>query len=68
MNASGARLEAITRELRLQWLQTKESWDDAKSREFEQQYLLELFGAVDRSVSVMDELEKLITKIRKDCE
>ena len=68
MNASGARLEAITRELRLQWLRTKESWDDAKSREFEQQYLLELFGAVDRSVSVMDELEKLITKIRKDCE
>jgi len=68
MNASGARLEAITRELRLQWTQTKESWDDAKSREFEQKYLQELFGAVDRAVSVMDELETLVTKIRKDCE
>ncbi|HVV72787.1 MAG TPA: hypothetical protein VHI52_15040 [Verrucomicrobiae bacterium] len=68
MNASGARLEAITRELRLQWLLTKESWDDAKSREFEQKYLQELFAAVDRSVATIDELDKLITKIRKDCE
>ncbi|MGH7968177.1 MAG: hypothetical protein ACREIC_05550 [Limisphaerales bacterium] len=68
MSASGARLEAITRELRLQWLQTKDSWDDAKSREFEQKYLQELFAAVDRSVAVIDELDKLITKIRKDCE
>jgi len=68
MNASGARLEAITRGLRLQWLQTKDSWDDAKSREFEQKYLQELFAAVDRSVAVIDELDMLITKIRKDCE
>ncbi len=68
MNASGARLEALTRELRLQWLQTKDHWDDAKSREFEQTYLQELFASVDRSVSVIDELDKLITKIRKDCE
>ena len=68
MNAGGARLEAITRELRLQWLQTKEYWDDSKSREFEQKYLQELFSAVDRSVAVMDELNTLVAKIRKDCE
>ena len=68
MNASGARLEALTRELRLQWLQTKESWSDAKSLEFEQKFLQELFGSADRSVTVMDELDKLVAKIRKDCE
>lgn len=68
MNAGGSRLETLTRELRLQWLQTKESWDDAKSREFEQKYLQELFAAVDRSVAVMDELDKLMSKIRKECE
>ncbi len=68
MSASGARLEALTRDLRQQWLQTRESWDDAKSREFEQKYLQELFAAVDRSVTTIDELDKLLTKIRKDCE
>lgn len=68
MNASGARLEALTRELRLQWQRTRESWNDAKSLEFEQKYLQELFGAVDRSVAAIDALDKLVTKIRKDCE
>jgi len=68
MNGSGSRLEAITKELRLQWQQTKDYWDDAKSREFEQKYLQELFAGVDRSVSVIEQLDKLVTKIRKDCE
>lgn len=68
MNASGARLEAITRELRLQWLQTKESWNDAKSQEFEQKYLEELFATVDRTVAAIEQLDKVVTKVRKDCE
>jgi hypothetical protein len=68
MSASGARLEALTKDLRIHWQQTKEYWSDAKSREFEQKYLEELFASVDRSVLVIDQLEKLITKIKKDCE
>jgi hypothetical protein len=68
MNASGARLGAITKELRLQWQQTKEVWTDAKSLEFEAKYLQELFPAADKTVAVIEQLDKLIGKIRKDCE
>ena len=68
MKGSGARLEAITKELRLQWQQTKEHWADAKSAEFEQRFLQELFASVDRSLSAIDQLDKLTTKIRNDCE
>jgi hypothetical protein len=68
MHASGSRLEAITKELRLQWLQTKEYWTDAKSQEFEQRYLQELFATVDKTVATIEEIDKLVTKIRKDCE
>ena len=68
MSANGARLEAITKELRIQWRQTREYWSDAKSAEFEHKYLEELFSSVDRAVSVIDQLDKLITKIKKDCE
>jgi hypothetical protein len=68
MKGSGTRLEAITKELRLQWQQTKEHWTDAKSLEFEQRFLEELFMSVDRSVSAIDQLDKLVTKIKKDCE
>jgi thymidylate synthase len=68
MNASRARLEALTKQLRLEWQQTKEYWADAKSGEFEQKFLQELFVSVERSASSIEQLDKLITKIKKDCE
>ena len=68
MNASRARLEALAKELKLQWQQTKEHWVDAKSREFEQTFLQELFITVERSASAIESLDKLITRIKKDCE
>jgi len=67
MSASGARLEALTKELRAQWFRTKEYWTDAKSAEFEARYLEELFSSVDRAVLVIDQLDKLVAKIKKDC-
>jgi hypothetical protein len=68
MNASRARLEALSKELRVQWQQTKEHWSDAKSREFEQKFLQELFITVERSAGAIEQLDRLITKIKKDCE
>lgn len=68
MSASGSRLEALTKDLKVQWFQTKEYWSDAKSQEFEHKYLEELFASVDRAVLVIDQLDKLILKIKKDCE
>ena len=68
MKASGSRLEGITKELRAQWQDTKAYWKDAKSQEFEHKYMEELLASVDRAVTVIDQLDKLVTKIRKDCE
>jgi hypothetical protein len=68
MNANGSRLAAITKELWLQWQRTKDDWRDAKSLEFEQKYLLELMSSVDKTVAVIDQLDKLINKIKRDCE
>jgi len=68
MNSEGARLDAITRELHLQWQQTREFWQDAKSIEFERKYLEELFASVDKTVGVIEQLDKLVMKIRRDCE
>lgn len=68
MNASGARLSAITKELARQWQQTKEYWQDAKSKEFERKYLEDLLASVDKTVTVIEQLDKLVTRIRKDCE
>ena len=68
MNATGGRLDAITKELWLQWQQTKEYWRDEKAEEFEKKYLEELVASVSKAVGVIEELDKLTNKIRRDCE
>ena len=68
MKASGARLAGLTKELRSQWQGTKAYWKDDKSLEFERRYMEELLASVDRAVTVIEQLDKLVTKIRKDCE
>lgn len=62
------RLLGLTKELAADWAVTKDAWRDAKAREFEQQYLNELFAAVNAAVAHMDALERVLQQIREDCE
>ena len=70
MNLSGTknRLVAITKELSKRWDETKNHWRDAKSQEFEHKYMAELFAGVDKSITVLEKLDELLTKVRNDCE
>jgi hypothetical protein len=65
---SKARLTGSTKQLWLQWDETKNYWKDAKSEEFEHEHLEELFLAVDRAVTVIEKLDELLARVRKDCE
>lgn len=68
MSASGQRIGALTKDLMNRWRQTKESWRDAKADEFEREFLIELQTSVDKSLHVMEQLDKLLAKIRHECE
>jgi hypothetical protein len=68
ISANGKMLVMATKELSVRWSETREAWKDAKSLEFERQYLAELMASVDRAVPVFDDLDKLITRVRSDCE
>jgi len=68
MTASKAQLEALTRGLSSKWTQTKDFWQDAKSREFEQRFMDELISSVNRTAVSIDELDKIVTKVRNECE
>jgi hypothetical protein len=68
ISANGKLVMSATKELWLRWQETRSSWQDAKSGEFEQRYLLELQGSVDRALPVFADLDKLIAKVRSDCE
>jgi hypothetical protein len=50
------------------WHATKLHWRDAKALDFEKQYLDPLPAMVSKASIMMNELETLIKKIRKDCE
>jgi hypothetical protein len=68
VSATGSRVAALTKELWVQWQRTREEWGDAKSQEFEHKYLQELVAGVDKTMTVIDDLDKLLHKIRRDCE
>ena len=70
MNLSGSknRLVALSKELSKRWEDTKNYWRDAKCQEFEQRYMTELFANVDKTITVMDKLNEVLIKVRKDCE
>ena len=70
MNLSGSRgrLTALTRDILLSWEETKAHWHDAKSEEFEKRFMAELAAHSSRAVSVMEELDKVLHKVRSDCE
>jgi hypothetical protein len=70
MNLSGTknRLAALTKELAVQWDETKNHWWDAKTREFERRYIAELLVNVDRTVMAIEQLNEVLNKVRKDCE
>ncbi len=68
LNTQKARLAALTKELNNQWHETAGGWRDAKRREFEAHYITPLMGGVESALTVMEELDRVLTKIIKDCE
>ncbi len=68
LNNSRGRLVGISRELLKSWQETQQFWHDRKGKEFDSNYMQPLFDAVDNASSAMDDLEKLLKKLRKDCE
>jgi hypothetical protein len=68
IGANGKMILQATKELSRRWAETAETWKDARALEFERQFLAELTASVDRAGPVFDDLEKLIARVRSDCE
>lgn len=68
MSATQSRLNGLTNELKSDWEQTKHYWNDAKSREFEERFMNELFPAVNQAIVTIESLERILAKLRQDCQ
>jgi hypothetical protein len=65
---SAGNLAQALKDLSLEWAQTKETWRDVKSDEFERHYLDPLPHEVTRAISVIEEVDALLRKVKHDCE
>lgn len=64
---SASNLSQAAKQLAAEWQQAKSYWQDQKSREFEETYLETLPHAVSRATTVIEELDKLLKRIRSEC-
>lgn len=67
-SGSGARLNALTKQLEGQWQQTRQAWSDAKAGEFEARFMRELTVVANLTCAGIDNLEQIFRKLRNDCE
>jgi len=68
LNASKSRLAALTKDLAARWRETREDWRDDRAREFEQRYMDDLLSSVTTTLNSLDNLERILNRIRDDCE
>ncbi len=65
---SSTNLEEAVKKLSAEWQETRGYWMDAKSREFEHDYLAELPNLVSQARTAVEELDAFLRKVRSACE
>lgn len=68
MIGSGNRLMTLTKELVREWEQTRQFWNDEKSREFEERFINELVTGARQTTNSIEILEQVLNKVRSECE
>lgn len=68
MIAAKSRISTLTKMLANDWNNTKEQWNDKQSAHFQQQYMEGLLQNVTSTVEIIEKLDKLVTKVKRDCE
>jgi uncharacterized protein YukE len=68
IRTSAGTLQEALKELMARWENVRGQWQDAKAQEFEQQYFEKLPELIRNSVNLMDDIDAVTQKLRRDCE
>jgi hypothetical protein len=68
LQSNRSRLSGLSKELSRSWQETQDHWRDQKRSEFDEAYMRPLFDTVENAVAAMEDLDKVLKKIRQDCE
>ena len=66
--ASAVKLNKCTKSFLQSWNQVKTHWRDRKQREFEKDFIENLPDDISAAIRVIEEIDKVINKARRDCE
>ncbi len=61
-------LNKAMKELMSRWNEATASWDDVKSKEFEEKHLTPLAMDLKMAMSAMDHMAVLLQQVSRDCE
>jgi hypothetical protein len=67
MSAGAARLKHAMKTLKERWDITRESWDDAQSRDFEKNHIAPVDHQVTTAIRGMDKLNEILARVRQEC-
>ena len=65
---SASNLARAAKDLAAEWEETREHWRDEKSRQFADEYLGDLPDRITQAIAAMGEIERILRKVRDDCE
>jgi hypothetical protein len=63
-----ARLVGVMRTVVREWDHVRQDWCDERSRAFGEQYIDAFREGIDRVLPRLEELERVMRKVRTDCE
>ncbi|MED5418153.1 MAG: hypothetical protein VYA27_05590 [Verrucomicrobiota bacterium] len=66
--ASAVKLTKSTKAILQSWDQVKAHWRDSRQREFEQDFSETLPDDISAAIRVIEEIDKIVTRARRDCE
>jgi len=64
----GSKINKMTKEITAKWGDVRTRWKDVKGDEFDKNYMEGLADRVSATATVIEEIDRVLTKIRKDCE
>ena len=68
LKASKAKLARAAKDLGSSWEATRHTWRDQKAREFESEFIAPLPDSISSAMAIIDELDAVLSKIKKHCE
>ncbi|MHC4365056.1 MAG: hypothetical protein ACYSTJ_06280 [Planctomycetota bacterium] len=63
---SGARIKRSIEDMNIVWGETKAVWKDAKSREFEEEFMMRLSVEVKKAETALGNIGPILNRIRSE--